>query len=81
MTDTMYMQKFKHCGRKRTLHPISRSLARSLARALSLSLSNTHTHTHTHTHTQEASHIRDYPEVSMEQLEKLFVFVLREAFG
>jgi len=74
-----FLRKFKHCGRKRTSHPFSRSLARSLARALSLSFSDTHTHTRTHT--QEASHIRDYPEVSMGQLEKLFVLVLREAFG
>jgi len=38
-------------------------------------------HTHTRTHTQEASHIRKYLQVSIGQLEKPFVFVLRETFG
>ena len=51
-------KKFKYGGRKRTSHPFSRSLARSLSRARYLSLSNTYTYTHTHTHTGGVAHMR-----------------------
>ena len=40
-----------------------------------------HTHTHKHKHTGEASHMRDYPEATMGQPEKPFVFMLEKPLG